>query len=130
MACDTFRKSVFYSFQNQKDKNFKNKIEIRNFDNLMKIDGMYTDNNIFIVGDASIRVFQELENNGLIVNNAIKPWDLYDEIGLKSLVKLALENFNNNISYHPDINFRQYKGYSQTILPKLWELGNKYDLIL
>ena len=63
----------------------------------MKTDGMYTDNNIFIVGDASIRVFQELENKGLIVNNVIKPWDLYDEIGLKSLVKLALENFNNNI---------------------------------
>ena len=59
--------------------------------------GTYTDNNIFIVGDASIRVFQELENNGLIVDNVIKPWDLYDEIGLKSLVKLALENFNNNI---------------------------------
>ena len=97
LACDTFRNSVFYSFQSLNNKNFKNKIEIRNFDNLMKIDGMYTDNNIFIVGDASIRVFQEFENNGLIVNKAIKPWDLYDEIGLKSLVKIALENFNNNI---------------------------------
>ena len=97
LACDTFRNSVFYSFQSLNNKNFKNKIEIRNFDNFMKIDGMYTDNNIFIVGDASIRVFQELENNGLIVNNVIKPWDLYDEIGLKSLAKLALENFNNNI---------------------------------
>ena len=97
LACDTFRNSIFYSFQSLSNKDFKNKIEIRNFDNLMKIDSMYTDNNIFIVGDASIRVFQELENNGLIVNNVIKPWDLYDEIGLKSLVKLALENFNNNI---------------------------------
>ena len=97
LVCDTFRNSVFYSFQSLNNKNFKNKIEIRNFDNLMKIDGMHTDNNIFIVGDASIRVFQELENNGLIINNAIKPCDLYDEIGLKSLVKLALENFNNNI---------------------------------
>ena len=97
LACDTFRNSVFFSFQSLKNKNFKNKIEIRNFDNLMKIDGMYTDNNIFIVGDASIRVFQELENSGLIVNKPIKPWIVYDEIGLKSLVKLALENFNNNI---------------------------------
>ena len=61
----------------------------------MKVDGMYTDSNIFIVGDASIRVFQEFENNGLIINKAIKPWDLYDEIGLKSLVKLALKNLNN-----------------------------------
>ena len=97
LACDTFRNSVFYSFQNQKDKNFKNKIEIRNFDNLMKIDDMYTDNNIFIVGDASIKVFQELKNNGLSVNKAKKAWDLYDETGLKSLVKIALEKFNNNI---------------------------------
>ena len=97
LACDTFRNSIFYSFQSLNNKDFKNKIEIRNFDNFMEIEGMYTDNNIFIVGDASIRVFQELENNGLIVNNVIKPWDLYDEIGLKSLVKLALENFNNNI---------------------------------
>ena len=97
LACDTFRNSIFYSFQNLNDKNFKNKIEIRNFDNLMKIDDMYTDKKIFIVGDASIRVFQELENNGLSVNKVKKAWDLYDEIGLKSLVKLALENFNNNI---------------------------------
>ena len=97
LACDTFRNSVFYSFQNQKDKNFKNKIEIRNLDNLMKIDDMYTDNNIFIVGDASIKVFQELKNNGLSVNKAKKAWDLYDETGLKSLVEIALDNFNNNI---------------------------------
>ncbi len=97
LACDTFRNSVFYSFQNQKDKNFKDKIEIRNLDNLMKIDDMYTDNNIFIVGDASIKVFQELKNNGLSVNKAKKAWDLYDETGLKSLVKIALEKFNNNI---------------------------------
>ena len=97
LACDTFRNSIFYSFQSLNNKDFKNKIEIRNFDNVMKIDDMYTDNNIFIFGDASIRVFQELKNNGLIVNNVIKPWDLYDEIGLKSLVKLALENFDNNI---------------------------------
>ena len=97
MKIKTFRNSIFYSFQSLNNKDFKNKIEIRNFDNVMKIDGMYTDNNIFIVGDASIRVFQELENNGLIINNIIKPWDLYDEIGLKSLVKLALKNFNNNI---------------------------------
>ena len=97
LACDTFRNSVFYSFQNQKDKNFKNKIEIRNLDNLMKIDDMYTDYNIFIVGDASIKVFQELKNNGLSVNKAKKAWDLYDETGLKSLVKIALEKFYNNI---------------------------------
>ena len=97
LACDTFRNSVFYSFQNQKDKNFKNKIEIKNLDNLMKIDEMYNNNNIFIVGDASIKVFQELKNNGLSVNKAKKAWDLYDETGLKSLVKIALENFNNNI---------------------------------
>ena len=97
LACDTFRNSVFYSFQNQKDKNFKNKIEIKNLDNLMKIDEMYNDNNIFIVGDASIKVFQELKNNGLSVNKTKKAWDLYDETGLKSLVKIALENFNNNI---------------------------------
>ena len=97
LACDTFRNSIFYSFQNLNDKNFKNKIEIRNFDNLMKIGDMYTDKTIFIVGDASIRVFQELESNGLSVNKAKKAWDLYDETGLKSLVKLALENFNNNI---------------------------------
>ena len=31
------------------------------------------------------------------VNKAKKAWDLYDETGLKSLVKIALENFNNNI---------------------------------
>ncbi len=97
LACDTFRNSVFYSFQNINYQNFKNKIEIRNFDNLIKDDDMYTDKNIFIVGDASIRVFQELENSGLSVIKANKAWDLYDEIGLKSLVKLALKNFNNNI---------------------------------
>ena len=78
-------------------KKFKNKIEIKNLDNLMKIDEMYNDNNIFIVGDASIKVFQEFKNNGLSVNKAKKAWDLYDETGLKSLVKIALENFNNNI---------------------------------
>ena len=97
LVCDTFRNSVFYSFQNQKDKNFKNKIEIRNLNNLIKIDDMYTDNNIFIAGDASIKVFQELKKNGLSVNKAKKAWDLYDETGLKSLVKIALERFNNNI---------------------------------
>ena len=42
LACDTFRNSVFYSFQSLNNKNFKNKIEIRNLDNLMKIDEMYT----------------------------------------------------------------------------------------
>ncbi len=97
LACDTFRNSVFYSFQNQKDKNFKNKIEIRNFDNFIKIDNMYTNSNIFIVGDASIKVFQALKKNGLSINKTKKAWDLYDETGLKSLVKLALENYNNNI---------------------------------
>ena len=85
LACDTFRNSVFYSFQNLNDKNFENKIEIKNFDNLLN------------VGDASIRVFQELDKNGLSVNKAKESWDLYDEIGLNSLVKLALENFDNNI---------------------------------
>ena len=97
LACDTFRNSVFYSFQSLNNKNFKNKIEIRNFDNLMKIDDTYTDNNIFIIGDASNKVFQELKNNGLSVNKAKTAWDLYDETGLKSLVKIALEKFNNNI---------------------------------
>jgi predicted O-methyltransferase YrrM len=38
-------------------------------------------------------------------------------------------NLRHNISHHSDINFRIYKGYSQSILPKLYELGNKYDLI-
>ena len=32
-------------------------------------------------------------------------------------------------NFHSDINFKIYKGYSQSILPKLYELGNKYDLI-
>ena len=97
LACDTFRNSVFYSFQNLNDKKFKNKIEIINFDNIMKIDDMYNDKNIFIVGDASIRFLEELQSNGLKVNQAKKTWDLYDEIGLKSLAILALENFSNNI---------------------------------
>ena len=80
-----------------------------------------------------------------LCDNFLKPGVVYDVIDTfegtidepgmetaKALVKYnnyIEENFNNNISYHPDINFRQYKGYSQTILPKLWELGNKYDLI-
>ena len=82
--------------KNSVDKNNTDMVKYSTSDN-NTVYAIYTDNNIFIVGDASIRVFQELENNGLIVNNVIKPWDLYDEIGLKSLVKLALENFNNNI---------------------------------
>ena len=97
LACDTFRNSVFYSFQHLNEKNFINNIEIRNFDNLMKINEVYYGNNIFIVGDASIRVFDEFKSNGLSVNKAKKAWDLYEETGLKSLVKIALENFNNNI---------------------------------
>jgi len=39
------------------------------------------------------------------------------------------KNLRYNISHHPDINFRIYKGYSQKILPKLYDLNNKYDLI-
>ena len=34
----------------------------------------YSDNNIFIIGDASNKVFQELKNNGLSVNKAKKAW--------------------------------------------------------
>ena len=96
-ACDTFRNSVFYSFQNLKDKNFNNKIEIINIDDFIKIHDIYTAKNIFIIGDASFRVFQELNNNGLSVKKDKHNWHLYDERGLKSLVKLATENLNNNL---------------------------------
>tara|TARA_Y100000996_G_C22353601_1_gene573878 strand:- start:67 stop:699 length:633 start_codon:yes stop_codon:yes gene_type:complete len=39
------------------------------------------------------------------------------------------KNLRHNISHHSNINFRIYKGFSQSILPKLYDLDNKYDLI-
>jgi len=38
-------------------------------------------------------------------------------------------NFTHNISYHPQINFNIFKGYSQNILPTLVQQDKKYDFI-
>jgi len=39
------------------------------------------------------------------------------------------KNLRHNVTTHPNINFNVHKGFTQTILSKLWESGNKYDLI-
>ena len=39
------------------------------------------------------------------------------------------ENLRHNISNHSDINFKIHKGFTQNVLPKLYESGNKYNLI-
>ena len=48
---------------------------------------------------------------------------------LKENKNFIYDNFKHNISFHPDINFNLYKGYSQNQLPILVEQEKKYDLI-
>jgi hypothetical protein len=48
---------------------------------------------------------------------------------LKENGNFIYDNFKHNISFHPDINFSIYQGYSQHVLPKLVEQDRKYDFI-
>ena len=48
---------------------------------------------------------------------------------LKENENFIYDNFKHNISFHSDINFNLYKGYSQHILPTLVKQNKKYDFI-
>ena len=55
------------------------------------------------MGDASYSVTEDLLNNGFKVCNKFNNYKSYGELGLKSLVKLALETKGkkNNFDQHP-----------------------------
>ena len=95
------------------------------FSNGGKHDYKYTDKikNVLEVG------CYEGRTSMWLCDNVLKSGTTFDMIDVFNQDSNVEGNLRHNISHHSDINFKIYKGYSQSILQKLYELGNKYDLI-
>ena len=119
VACDTFRNLVFASLYKDKKKfNINEDINILPISEVKNIEGINLFNKLIVVGDASYSVTEDLLNNGFKVCNKYNNYKSYGELGLKSLVKLALEtkgknyNFDQNPVYltEPITNLRKTRG--------------------
>ncbi len=99
IACDTFRKSAFVSFQNFKNKSFDNKIEIFSVDEIKNMKDIKTHSIITVLGDLSSQVSNLLINNGFKVYEEAQTYG-YKEIGLTALVNIALEIKKNNNKFN------------------------------
>ena len=104
VACDTFRNLVFASiYKDKKRFNINEEVKILPISEVKNIEGINLFKKLMVVGDASYLVIEDLLNNGFKVCNKFNNYKSYGEPGLKSLVKLAIENKdkNNNFDQQP-----------------------------
>lgn len=109
MICDTFRNSCFVSLQNIDDKkSFDSEIKIISTNEVKNIKKISTFEKIAILGDLSNETYKELKKNNFNLCKIYPSHHAYGEIGLRSLIRLALktrskkENFNDSPIYLTD----------------------------
>ena len=109
MISDTFRKTSFVSLQNIDDKKtFNNKINIIKMNDIKNIEKIRSFEKIAVLGDLSNETYKELEENRFNLCKIYPSHNAYGEIGLRSLIKLALkirskkEMYNDNPIYITD----------------------------
>ena len=103
VACDTFRNLVFASLYKDKKKfNINEDVKILPISEVKNIEGIILFNKLMVVGDASYAVTEDLLNNGFKVCNKFNNYKSYGELGLASLVKLAIKIKGNNINFDQD----------------------------
>ena len=109
MISDTFRKTSFVSLQNIDDKKtFNNKINIIKMNDIKNIEKIRSFEKIAVLGDLSNETYKELEENRFNLCKIYPSHNAYGEIGLRSLIKLALkirskkEIYNDNPIYITD----------------------------
>ena len=92
MISDTFRKTSFVSLQNiDNKKTFNNKISIIKMSDIKNIENIRSFEKISVLGDLSNETYKELEKNRFNLCKIYPSYHAYGEIGLRSLIKLALE---------------------------------------
>ena len=109
MISDTFRKTIFVSLQNIDDKKiFNNKINIITMNDIKNIEKIRSFEKIAVMGDLSNETYKELMKNRFNLCKMYPSQYAYGEIGLRSLIKLALnirsknEMYNDNPVYITD----------------------------
>ena len=109
MISDTFRKTSFVSLQNIDDKKtFNNEINIITINDIKNIKKIKSFEKIAVLGDLSNETYKELKKNRFNLCKMYPSHHAYGEIGLRSLIKLALnirskkEMYNDNPIYITD----------------------------
>jgi len=119
VTCDTFRKLVFASlYKDKKRFNINQDVKILPVSEVKNIEGINLFNKLMVVGDASYSVTEDLLKNGFKVCNKLNNYKSYGEPGLKSLVKLAIENKDQKYNFdqqpvyitEPITNLRKTRG--------------------
>ena len=109
MISDTFRKTSFVSLQNIDDKKtFNSKIIVTTINDIKNIEKIRSFEKIAVLGDLSNETYKELKKNRFNLCKMYPSHHAYGEIGLRSLVRLALkirskkEMYNDNPIYLTD----------------------------
>jgi len=109
MVSDTFRKTSFVSLQTIDDKKtFNSEINIITMSDIKNIEKIRLFKKIAVLGDLSNETYKELKKNRFNLCKMYPPHYAYGEIGLRSLIKLALkirskkEMYNENPIYITD----------------------------
>ena len=109
MISDTFRKTSFVSLQTIDDKKtFNNEINIITINDIKNIEKIKSFEKIAVLGDLSNETYKELKKNRFNLCKMYPSHHAYGEIGLRSLIKLALnirskkEMYNDNPIYITD----------------------------
>ena len=91
MVSDTFRKTSFVSLQNIDDKKtFNSEINIITMNDIKNIEKIRSFEKIAVLGDLSNETHKELKKNRFNLCKMYPSHHAYGEIGLRSLIKLAL----------------------------------------
>ena len=109
MISDTFRKTSFVSLQSIDDKKtFSSEINIIAMNDIKNIEKIRSFEKIAVLGDLSNETYKELKKNKFNLLKMYPSHHAYGEIGLRSLIKLALkirtkkEMLNDNPIYITD----------------------------
>ena len=109
MISDTFRKTSFVSLQNiDNKKTFNNEINIITMNDIKNIEKIRSFEKIAVLGDLSNETYKVLKKNKFNLCKMYPSHHAYGEIGLRSLIKLALnirskkEMYNDNPIYITD----------------------------
>ena len=101
MISDTFRKTSFASLQNIDDKKaFNNKINIIKMNDIKNIEKIRSFEKIAVLGDLSNETCEELKKNRFNLCKIYPSHHAYGEIGLRSLIKLALKIRSKKETYN------------------------------
>jgi len=100
LACDTFRKSAFVSLQNiSKNRNFINEIETLSINDIVNMKNIHNYSCITVLGDLASQTNKLLKINRFNICEEIETY-AYTEIGLTSLINIALEIKTKNESFN------------------------------